>query len=299
MKCTFVCLGKVIRCATVWWATAVLLTGTVLAAPSLTLSKTSGPPTTALTVSGSGFAASSLIDIYFDLTDTALVLSSSTGTFSNIALQVPAAAQPGTHWVTAVVRNSASAAQMSFLVQTNWVERGFGPQNRRSNPYENVLNPSTVASIDVDWSFATGNVVTSSPAVAKGVVYVGSIDHNVYALKASTGAKLWSFTAGAEVYSSPAIANGVVYVGSYDHNVYALNASTGAMLWSFATGSSVVSSPAIADGVVYVGSLDGNVYAFDQAGGTAPAKRNGAVARPNPATLVPDYSLRPSGAGRP
>jgi eukaryotic-like serine/threonine-protein kinase len=30
------------------------------------------------------------------------------------------------------------------------------------------------------------------------------------------------------VFSSPAVVNGVVYVGSDDHNVYALNATTGA-----------------------------------------------------------------------
>ena len=66
----------------------------------------------------------------------------------------------------------------------------------------------------------------------------------------------------ARVYSSPAVANGVVYVGSDDGNVYALNASTGAKLWSYTTGSYVDSSPAVANGVVYVGSSDGNVYAF-------------------------------------
>ena len=56
--------------------------------------------------------------------------------------------------------------------------------------------------------------VDSSPAVANGVVYVGSDDDNVYALNASTGAKLWSYTTGGYVDSSPAVANGVVYVGS-------------------------------------------------------------------------------------
>ena len=58
------------------------------------------------------------------------------------------------------------------------------------------------------------------------------------------------------------MANGVVYVGSDDSNVYALNASTGAKLWSYATGSPVDSSPAVANGMVYVGSDDGKVYAF-------------------------------------
>ena len=69
--------------------------------------------------------------------------------------------------------------------------------------------------------------VFSSPAVANGIVYVGSLDHNVYALNANTGTKVWSYTTGYWVVSSPAVANGIVYVGSNDHNVYALNAKPG------------------------------------------------------------------------
>ena len=69
----------------------------------------------------------------------------------------------------------------------------------------------------------------SSPAVANGVVYIGSDDDNVYALNASTGALLWQYTTGNSVSSSPAVADGVVYVGSNDDNMYALNASTGAL----------------------------------------------------------------------
>jgi serine/threonine-protein kinase len=62
------------------------------------------------------------------------------------------------------------------------------------------------------------------------------------------------------VNSSPAVANGVVYVGSWDNDVYALNAKTGDLLWSYATGAGVDSSPAVANGVVYVGSGDSNVF---------------------------------------
>ena len=61
---------------------------------------------------------------------------------------------------------------------------------------------------------------------------------------------------GGKVDSSPAIANGIVYVGSEDKQVYALNATIGDRLWSYATGDMVVSSPAVVDGVVYVGSYD-------------------------------------------
>jgi glucose dehydrogenase len=65
----------------------------------------------------------------------------------------------------------------------------------------------------------------SSPAVVKGVVYVGSGD-NIYALNATNGDELWSYTTGAEVESSPAVVKGVVYVGSDDGSVYALGALT-------------------------------------------------------------------------
>jgi outer membrane protein assembly factor BamB len=65
------------------------------------------------------------------------------------------------------------------------------------------------------------------------------------------------------VYSSPAVAGGVVYVGSYDGHVYALDAKTGERLWRYQTGDEVVSSPAVAGGVVYVGSWDDYLYALD------------------------------------
>ena len=39
--------------------------------------------------------------------------------------------------------------------------------------------------------------------------------YGIWALDASTGAILWSYATGDTSYSSPAVANGVVYVGSY------------------------------------------------------------------------------------
>ena len=86
----------------------------------------------------------------------------------------------------------------------------------RWNRCEKVLNVNNVGNLSLKWSYATGGAVQSSPAVANGVVYVGSDDWNVYALNAKTGAKLWSYTTGGVVGSSPAVANGVVYIGSDD-----------------------------------------------------------------------------------
>ncbi len=149
----------------------------------------------------------------------------------------------------------------------NWSEFHRTNMNRW-NPCEKVLNVNNVGNLRKRWSYISGNnQVVSSTAVVNGVVYVGSQDNNVYALKASTGGKLWSYATGSYVYSSPAVANDVVYVGSDDKNVYALNAITGAKVWSYTTGNSVYSSPVVANRVVYVGSDDNSVYALNASTG--------------------------------
>jgi outer membrane protein assembly factor BamB len=111
------------------------------------------------------------------------------------------------------------------------------------------------------WSVTASDYVDSSPAVAKGVVYFGSQDGAIYAVDATTGGGLWRFILNGDP-TSPAVANGVVYFGSNDDNIYALNASTGAKLWSYNTGHQVDASPAIVNGVLYIGSNDHKVHAF-------------------------------------
>jgi outer membrane protein assembly factor BamB len=148
-----------------------------------------------------------------------------------------------------------------------WPQFRYGNEHTGYNPHETTIGVSNAPSLISKWVFTAGDFVTSSPAVANGVVYFGSHDHKVYALDAATGALLWSYTTGDSVGpSSPAVANGVVYVGSGDQNLYALDASTGALRWSYTTGGGA-SSPAVANGVVYVGSNDDKLYALDASTG--------------------------------
>jgi len=135
---------------------------------------------------------------------------------------------------------------------------------QRWNPYETVLGVGNVGGLQVKWKYQN-SFTQSSPAVANGVVYLGSSGggtSRVFALNATTGTVLWSYYIGDDVVSSPAVANGVVYFTSQDKNVYALNASTGALLWLFRTQGALYSSPAVVNGVVYIGSTDTNVYAL-------------------------------------
>lgn len=106
--------------------------------------------------------------------------------------------------------------------------------------------------------------IYSSPAVANGVVYVGSRDASLYAIDARTGEGLWHREDGsAWVISSPAVASGRVYAGrSSSGNLWAHDAGTGADLWVRSTGDWIQGSPEIADGVVHVGNREGWVFAF-------------------------------------
>ena len=119
------------------------------------------------------------------------------------------------------------------------------------------------------WRFKTGNVNRSTPAVAGGVVYVGSHTGNLYAIDAKTGAANWVTQLGGEISSSPAVADGMVFVGN-DAGFYALDAKSGERRWTMKTGEVAPfahrwdyfqSSPTYFEGVVYFGSADGHIYA--------------------------------------
>ncbi|MFN7958592.1 MAG: PQQ-binding-like beta-propeller repeat protein [Holophagaceae bacterium] len=119
------------------------------------------------------------------------------------------------------------------------------------------------------------DVFLSSPAVAGGLVFVGSGDQHVYALDAASGALRWKRKTGGVVHASPAVADGRILVGSFDRILYALDADTGAVQWTFQTGDDpeihnqvgIASSAAVAEGRVFFGCRDGHFYALEAATG--------------------------------
>ena len=44
------------------------------------------------------------------------------------------------------------------------------------------------------WKFKTNGKLFASPAVYKGIVYIGSEDHNLYAVEEKSGKFLWKYT---------------------------------------------------------------------------------------------------------
>lgn len=64
-------------------------------------------------------------------------------------------------------------------------------------------------------------------------------------------------------FSQPMFDGNILYVGGLDHNLYALDAQTGVIRWSFKTDDSILSAPTISDGKIYFGSNDGNIFVVD------------------------------------
>jgi eukaryotic-like serine/threonine-protein kinase len=183
------------------------------------------------------------------------------------------------------------------------------PMFRGNLEHTGVYNAPGVPRFNrVKWKFHTKGSVVSSPAISGAVAYVGSTDHNLYAVDLASGEQKWKFKTESRVTSSPAVSGGVVYFGSMDGNFYAVDASSGQQKWKFKTGGErrytathlhgatpvtesmpdpfdfYSSSPEVVAGVVYFGSGDGNVYALDAATGGLKWKfKTGDVVHSSPA----------------
>jgi outer membrane protein assembly factor BamB len=133
------------------------------------------------------------------------------------------------------------------------------------------------------WRTEIDERIRSTPAVAEGLVFVGTAQGRLHALSLKDGARRWTFdTEGTKldsskfgydrrsIQSSPAVANGDVYFGARDGWVYAVGAVDGKQRWRYDHHISwIITSPAVADGVVYDASSDGAfVQALNAADGT-------------------------------
>jgi outer membrane protein assembly factor BamB len=120
-----------------------------------------------------------------------------------------------------------------------------------------------LANSTVMWLKNIGANGYSSPAISNGVVYVGGLQPEFYALDMMTGTEKWKFKLNNElnsyinVASSPTIYNGMVYFGGTDSAFYALNAATGALVWKKKiTNAQIHSDPIVVNNTVFFNCLD-------------------------------------------
>lgn len=179
---------------------------------------------------------------------------------------------------------SASLSTLCLLSMASWAvappAMGQSLQFRGDASHRGVVETRGVERLGgVLWRFQTEGTVRSTPALADGVVYVGSSDGHLYALDAESGRMVWSFDAGSPIASSPAVADDVILVGGRDGVLHGISRSSGRGLWRISTGPDrplpwghegwdyIHSSPSLAQGMAYWGSGEGTLYALDPATG--------------------------------
>ena len=192
-------------------------------------------------------------------------------------------------------RSYADPASLRDL-PTRWDWPTYGHDAQHTFHGVTTLNKTTVKSLKEAWYFPTGDAVTATPTVVRGVVYVGSWDDYFYAIDLRTGTLKWKTrlspqdavtpypgenprndtSDGGLVTSSAWYEPGkgsrpdlVIFGGGY--TLYALNAETGAVYWRHdytgrpgeppnpnVDGTRIFSSPVVADGKVFFGTdVDG------------------------------------------
>src|SRR5262249_10785475 len=150
-----------------------------------------GPPTSSVTIKGSGFGAFETVDLEFDAEAVGMAATNGRGSFSQ-PIAVPGTALPGAHSVTATGEISGLVATAPFTWRTDWPKFHFDLANSGVNPYENILGPSNVSDLLLNWTSVNLGGQTS-PAVVNGVVYESSSNGKLYALDAGTGFVLWKY----------------------------------------------------------------------------------------------------------
>jgi hypothetical protein len=125
------------------------------------------------------------------------------------------------------------------------------------------------------WSKDVSAHVEASPTLAGGVLYVGTVGGEVFALDPeSSGADLWvgpysTGDGGVKSLVWPDLSSGVGYASS-DGLVHAINLSDGSVFWGPVSVSNV-SAPLLAGGRLYVGGADSRLHAFDALTGAVTA----------------------------
>lgn len=110
------------------------------------------------------------------------------------------------------------------------------------------------------WVFRCEDEIRTRPAVAKGIVFAGAYDNNLYALTADKGEFLWKYPTGGGLGGSPTVHEDAVMVGSADHTLYSLQLRKGRLNWQFKAEGPIYSTPTVRFDHVFFGADDGFFY---------------------------------------
>ena len=171
--------------------------------------------------------------------------------------------QHGPDHLTVMKKRTAKSAVVPIIILSltafasqaaniDWPTFGFNVQRTGENPFESSVTASTVAGLQMHWSFDLGAVTVMQPVLAAGVIvgglpkdliYMGSEHGDLYAIEASSGSLVWQRNLGSQLTGCPDMPDNIfgvsgspfldrgtsrMFVVGGDGNMYALDLATGA-----------------------------------------------------------------------
>jgi outer membrane protein assembly factor BamB len=130
---------------------------------------------------------------------------------------------------------------------------------------QNVL----CADESIVWNYQTNGRVYATPVIEDSIMYIGSLDSNLYAINTTTGEKIWSYHTSNEIRTTVAIYDSILCFAA-GQKLLGLSKS-GDLIWEFLLYSGTFSnnhdgwddfnsSPLIVDTVAYIGTEGGLVF---------------------------------------
>lgn len=141
------------------------------------------------------------------------------------------------------------------------------PSFRNGNELRGIAKTALPKKLELLWKFETGEMVTSTPAIVDGQVYIANLGGMVFCLDLKSGEKIWSYRTKDDpnefppgFQASPTVTDTHVFVGDEEGTMHALDRKTGKGVWKFQTGAEIVSSVTTFGDKILFGSHDNNLY---------------------------------------
>lgn len=123
------------------------------------------------------------------------------------------------------------------------------------------------------WTFKAEAPLTSSVAVAGGLVLAGDSVGNLYAVHSASGQAAWIYNGTNSIVGRPTVAGNKVIFAQADGTITCLALKSGSVAWQYVppeesyAAETVVDGTAVGDGKVFFVKGDGKLYAVSAANG--------------------------------
>lgn len=174
-----------------WWLYP--LSAVPANAATVTVSPNVGPPTTP-TVTGAGFAANAIMDVYFDLTQVAFQATNASGGFSLPRLRPLPPFPDRTRSLCFRISAPARRRRMLYVIRTNWPTCA-APRAQAGTRRKTPATQGTVDNLVNVWNVRPGVGVYAAPIVAGLNVYFVSGDGHLRAHNRTTGVQVFDIAA--------------------------------------------------------------------------------------------------------